>query len=48
MVSHWTVWLEYKPFVPNLDKFGFVYIITNTQNEKAYVGCKQYFMGKKK
>ncbi len=48
MVSHWTVWLEYKPFIPNLDKFGFVYIITNTQNEKAYVGCKQYFTGKKK
>jgi len=48
MESHWTVWLEYKPFIPNLDKFGFVYIITNTQNEKAYVGCKQYFTGKKK
>ena len=46
---HWTVWQEDKPFVPNLDKFGFVYIITNTKTTKAYVGCKQYFsMGKKK
>ena len=46
---HWTVWQEDKPFVPNLDKFGFVYIITNTKTGKAYVGCKQYFsMGKKK
>ena len=46
---HWTVWQEDKPFVPNLDKFGFVYIITNTKTGKAYVGCKQYFsMTKKK
>ena len=46
---HWTVWQEDKPFVPNLDKFGFVYLITNNQTRKKYVGCKQYFsMGKKK
>ena len=49
---HWTVWQEDKPFVPNLDKFGFVYIITNTKTGKAYgkayVGCKQYFIGKSK
>jgi len=45
---HWTVWQEDKPFVPNLDKFGFVYIITHTKTGKAYVGCKQYFTGKKK
>jgi len=31
-----------KEFVPNLDKFGFVYIITNLRNGKAYIGCKQY------
>jgi hypothetical protein len=38
-------WLEVgndREFVPNLDKFGFVYIITNLRNGKAYVGCKQY------
>jgi hypothetical protein len=38
-----------KPFVPDEDKFGFVYIITNTKTTKAYVGCKQYYsMGKRK
>ena len=31
-----------KAFVPDLDKFGFVYIITNLRNGKAYIGCKQY------
>jgi len=46
--SHWVRHLTKEPFVPNLDKFGFVYIITNTELDKAYVGCKQYFMGKKK
>jgi len=45
---HWTIWKKDKPFVPNLDKFGFVYLITNTQTEKAYVGCKQYYIGKSK
>ena len=48
MVSHWVRYDTEEPFVPNLDKFGFVYIITNTETTKAYVGCKQYFMGKKK
>ena len=45
---HWTIWKKDKPFVPSLDKFGFVYLITNTQTEKAYVGCKQYYIGKTK
>ena len=43
MVDHH--WLEVgkdREFVPNLDKFGFVYIITNLRNGKAYIGCKQY------
>jgi len=31
-----------KAFIPDLDKFGFVYIITNLRNDKAYIGCKQY------
>ena len=49
MVSHWVRLGTEEPFVPNLDKFGFVYLITNTKTTKAYVGCKQYFsMGKKK
>ena len=49
MVSHWVRYGTEEPFVPNLDKFGFVYIITNTKTTKAYVGCKQYFsMSKKK
>tara|TARA_Y100000310_G_scaffold45356_1_gene42271 strand:- start:220 stop:951 length:732 start_codon:yes stop_codon:yes gene_type:complete len=49
MVNHWICYHTGKPFVPNLEKFGFVYIITNTKTTKAYVGCKQYFsMGKKK
>ena len=49
MVSHWVRYGTEEPFVPNLDKFGFVYLITNTKTTKAYVGCKQYFsMGKKK
>ena len=49
MVNHWVRYGTEEPFVPNLDKFGFVYVITNTKIGKAYVGCKQYFsMGKKK
>ncbi len=49
MSSHWIDYQTSKPFVPNVDKFGFVYIITNTKTTKAYVGCKQYFsLGKKK
>ena len=49
MVNHWVRYDTGEPFVPNLDKFGFVYLITNTQTRKKYVGCKQYFsIGKKK
>jgi len=33
-----------KAFIPDLDKFGFVYIITNLRNGKAYIGCKQYLI----
>ena len=39
---HWLRVGSDKEFVPNLDKFGFVYIITNLRNGKAYIGCKQY------
>ena len=39
---HWVQYRKEKVFVPNLDKFGFVYLITNLQNGKGYVGCKQY------
>ena len=28
---------------PDLTQFGFVYCITNTKTNKAYVGCKQYY-----
>ena len=45
---HWKKWGTHKKFVPNLDKFGFVYIITHKKSGKAYVGCKQYFLGKSK
>jgi len=49
MVNHWVCYQSNKPFVPNKDKFGFVYIITNIKNNKGYVGCKQYYsMTKKK
>jgi len=49
LVSHWLQFETDEPFVPNLKKFGFVYLIINTQNGKGYVGCKQYFaMNKKK
>jgi len=48
MENHWICYHTGKPFVPNLEKFGFVYIITNTKSGKAYVGCKQYFRGKSK
>ena len=51
--NHWTWYTTIsssinEPFVPNEDKFGFVYIITNTKTSKAYVGCKQYYLGKSK
>ena len=45
MVDHH--WLEYrkeKIFIPDLDKFGFVYLITNLKNGKGYIGCKQYLL----
>ena len=48
MVSHWLQFETDQPFIPNLDKFGFVYLIINTQNGKGYVGCKQYYIGKAK
>jgi len=48
MVNHWVRYDTEESFVPNLDKFGFVYIITNMKSGKAYVGCKQYFRGKSK
>jgi len=48
LISHWVRYDTNEPFVPNLDKFGFVYLITNTKTTKAYVGCKQYFIGKTK
>ena len=41
--NHWVWYRSGKPFVPDEDKFGFVYIITNTKTTKAYVGCKQYY-----
>jgi hypothetical protein len=48
MVNHWVCYGTEESFVPNLNKFGFVYIITNTKTTKAYVGCKQYHIGKSK
>jgi hypothetical protein len=48
LVSHWLQFETDEPFVPNLKKFGFVYLIINTQNGKGYVGCKQYYIGKAK
>ena len=48
MVSHWLQFETDQPFIPNLKKFGFVYLIINTQNGKGYVGCKQYYIGKAK
>jgi hypothetical protein len=46
--SHWICYNTGKPFEANLEKFGFVYIITNTKSGKAYVGCKQYYIGRTK
>jgi hypothetical protein len=45
---HWILHKTKEPFDPNLDKFGFVYVITNTKTNKIYIGCKQYFIGKGK
>ena len=46
--SHWVDYHTKQIFEPNLNKFGFVYLITNIKNKKGYVGCKQYFIGKEK
>jgi hypothetical protein len=39
---HWLIYKKDEEFVPNLDKFGFVYLITNLHSGKGYIGCKQY------
>ena len=44
---HWKIRGSRKKFIPNLDKFGFVYIITHKKSGKAYIGCKQYFLNVK-
>jgi len=44
---HWLTYGKDEEFVPNLDKFGFVYLITNLKNGKGYIGCKQYLMYRK-
>jgi hypothetical protein len=41
---HWLIYGKEEEFIPNLDKFGFVYLITNLKNGKGYIGCKQYLM----
>ena len=41
---HWLIYGKEEEFIPNLDKFGFVYLITNIKNGKGYIGCKQYLM----
>ena len=41
---HWLKYGKEEEFIPNLDKFGFVYLITNLKNGKGYIGCKQYLM----
>ena len=46
--SHWVDYHTKEIFEPNLNKFGFVYLITNKKNTKGYVGCKQYFIGRTK
>ena len=37
--SHWK--FKKKPDIHNM--FGFVYVITNLQTTKKYIGCKQYW-----
>ena len=44
---HWVQYRKEEVFVPNLDKFGFVYLITNLHNGKGYIGCKQYLSYRK-
>ena len=44
---HWFDLRTNKDFVPDtLDRFGFVYVITNIKTKKAYIGCKQFYIGK--
>ena len=44
---HWIDLRTNKDFVPDtLDRFGFVYVITNIKTKKAYIGCKQFYIGK--
>ena len=44
---HWTDLRTNKAFEPDtLDRFGFVYVITNIKTKKKYIGCKQYYIGK--
>ena len=47
-VNHWLDLRTGKSFVPALEQFGFVYIITNLKTEKKNIGCKQYLIGKSK
>ena len=44
VAHHWLKFGSRKKFNPNVDKFGFVYVITNRQTGKAYIGCKQYMV----
>ena len=48
MVNHWLDLRTDKSFIPDLEKFGFVYIITNLKTGRKYIGCKQYLIGKSK
>ena len=41
---HWLKFGSDKAFPADTYKFGFVYIITNLQTTKAYIGCKQYMV----
>ena len=45
--SHWVWYNSGKPFIPNEDKFGFVYIIIHKKTKKSYIGCKQYCIKRK-
>jgi hypothetical protein len=44
---HWMIYRKEEVFTPDLNKFGFVYLITNLKNGKGYIGCKQYLMYRK-
>ena len=41
---HW----EYSKEPDPINSFGFVYRITHKKTKKAYIGCKQYFITRKK